>query len=45
MAKVDLANEAAMQESWVLFVIIMVFTVFSFRSQKYWVHYSDNGEE
>ena len=31
--------------SWVLFVIIMVFTVFSFRSQKYWVHYSDNGEE
>lgn len=27
--------------SWVLFVIIMVFTVLIFRSSKYWVHYAD----
>jgi oligogalacturonide transport system permease protein len=27
--------------SWVLFVIIMVFTVLIFRSSKYWVHYQD----
>jgi len=27
--------------SWILFLIIMVFTVLIFRSSKYWVHYSD----
>jgi oligogalacturonide transport system permease protein len=27
--------------SWILFVIIMVFTVLIFRSSKYWVHYQD----
>lgn len=27
--------------SWVLFVIIMLFTIAIFRSQKYWVHYQD----
>jgi oligogalacturonide transport system permease protein len=27
--------------SWILFVIIMVFTVMIFRSSKYWVHYQD----
>ncbi|WOO87087.1 sugar ABC transporter permease [Mollicutes bacterium LVI A0039] len=27
--------------SWVLFIIIMVFTLMVFRSSKYWVHYSD----
>lgn len=27
--------------SWVLFLIIMVFTLLVFRSSKYWVHYSD----
>lgn len=27
--------------SWVLFIIIMLFTLVVFRSSKYWVHYSD----
>jgi len=27
--------------SWILFIIIMVFTVLIFRSSKYWVHYQD----
>lgn len=27
--------------SWILFIIIMVFTLAVFRSSKYWVHYSD----
>ncbi len=27
--------------SWILFLIIMVFTVLIFRSSKYWVHYQD----
>lgn len=27
--------------SWVLFVVIMIFTVLIFRSSKYWVHYQD----
>lgn len=27
--------------SWVLFLLIMVFTVLIFRSSKYWVHYAD----
>ncbi len=27
--------------AWVLFVILMVFTVVAFLSQKYWVYYSD----
>ncbi|MCR3905544.1 MAG: sugar ABC transporter permease [Tenericutes bacterium] len=27
--------------SWILFMIIMVFTILIFRSSKYWVHYSD----
>jgi oligogalacturonide transport system permease protein len=29
--------------SWFLFVIIMIFTLFVFRSSKYWVFYSDEG--
>ncbi|WP_434642309.1 sugar ABC transporter permease [Thermoanaerobacterium thermosaccharolyticum] len=29
--------------SWFLFVIILVFTLFVFRSSKYWVFYSDEG--
>lgn len=31
--------------SWVLFVIIMLFTLLVFRSSKYWVFYSDEGDE
>ncbi|MBP2070997.1 carbohydrate ABC transporter permease [Thermoanaerobacterium butyriciformans] len=31
--------------SWVLFIIIMIFTVFIFRSSSYWVFYSDEGGE
>ncbi|MEW9121914.1 MAG: sugar ABC transporter permease [Thermotaleaceae bacterium] len=31
--------------SWFLFVVIMIFTVITFRSEKYWVHYSDGGDE
>jgi len=27
--------------SWVLFVVIMIFTILIFRSSKYWVHYQD----
>ena len=27
--------------SWILFLIIMVFTILIFRSSRYWVHYSD----
>jgi oligogalacturonide transport system permease protein len=27
--------------AWILFLIIMVFTLISFRGQKYWVHYDD----
>jgi oligogalacturonide transport system permease protein len=27
--------------SWFLFAVIMIFTLLTFRSQKYWVHYSD----
>jgi oligogalacturonide transport system permease protein len=27
--------------SWILFLIIMVFTVLIFRSSKYWVYYQD----
>jgi len=30
--------------AWVMFVILMVFTVVAFVSQKYWVHYSDDGK-
>lgn len=30
--------------AWVLFVILMVFTVAAFLSQKYWVYYSDEGK-
>lgn len=31
--------------SWVLFVIIMIFTVIVFRNSKYWVFYSDDGKK
>lgn len=31
--------------SWILFLIIMVFTLITFRSSKYWVFYNDNGGE
>jgi oligogalacturonide transport system permease protein len=31
--------------SWVLFVVILIFTMFVFRSSKYWVFYSDEGGE
>ncbi|SHI69947.1 oligogalacturonide ABC transporter membrane protein [Geosporobacter subterraneus DSM 17957] len=31
--------------SWFLFVVIMIFTAITFRSEKYWVHYSDGGDE
>ena len=28
--------------AWTLFIVIMIFTVFTFKSQKHWVHYSDD---
>ncbi|WP_242875918.1 carbohydrate ABC transporter permease [Cellulosilyticum sp. I15G10I2] len=31
--------------SWILFIIIMVFTLITFKSSKYWVFYNDNGGE
>ncbi|AOY76081.1 carbohydrate ABC transporter permease [Clostridium formicaceticum] len=31
--------------SWFLFIVIMIFTAIAFRSEKYWVHYSDGGDE
>ncbi|PHV70959.1 sugar ABC transporter permease [Sporanaerobium hydrogeniformans] len=31
--------------SWILFIIIMAFTMITFRSSKYWVFYNDNGGE
>jgi oligogalacturonide transport system permease protein len=31
--------------SWILFIIIMTFTLITFRSSKYWVFYNDNGGE
>lgn len=31
--------------SWFLFLIIMVFTLVTFKSEKYWVYYSDGGDE
>ncbi|ABR47119.1 binding-protein-dependent transport systems inner membrane component [Alkaliphilus metalliredigens QYMF] len=31
--------------SWFLFVVIMIFTLITFRSEKYWVYYSDEGDE
>ena len=31
--------------SWILFLIIMIFTLITFRSSKYWVFYNDNGGE
>ncbi len=34
----------ASAQSWVLFVIIMVFTLIVFKSSKYWVHYEDGGD-
>ncbi len=39
----DMGYASAM--SWVLFVIIMVFTAITFKSSKYWVFYNDNGGE
>lgn len=27
--------------AWVMFVIVMVFTIIAFLSQKHWVYYSD----
>lgn len=30
--------------SWILFIIVMVFTLVSFVSQKYWVYYGDEGK-
>ncbi|SFR63298.1 carbohydrate ABC transporter permease [Anaeromicropila populeti] len=32
---------AASAMAWVMFIVIMIFTVISFLSQKYWVYYSD----
>jgi oligogalacturonide transport system permease protein len=32
----------ASAEAWVMFIILMVFTIISFVSQKYWVYYSDD---
>lgn len=37
--EMGLANAMA----WVMFIIVMIFTVISFVSQKYWVHYGDEG--
>ncbi len=34
----------ACAESWVLFAVIMVITVFIFRTQKYWTYYEDGGD-
>lgn len=31
--------------SWILFIVVMVFTMITFKSSKYWVYYSDNGGE
>lgn len=31
--------------SWILFLVIMIFTLITFRSSKYWVFYNDNGGE
>lgn len=31
--------------SWFLFVVIMIITLITFKSEKYWVHYSDGGDE
>lgn len=31
--------------SWVLFIIVMAFTLITFNSSKYWVYYGDNGGE
>lgn len=31
--------------SWFLFIVIMIFTFFAFKSEKYWVYYSDGGDE
>ncbi len=31
--------------SWILFIIVMAFTLITFNSSKYWVYYSDNGGE
>ncbi|WP_101910422.1 carbohydrate ABC transporter permease [Marasmitruncus massiliensis] len=30
--------------SWILFIIIMIFTAFAFKGSKYWVFYSDDGK-
>ncbi len=30
--------------AWVMFIIVMIFTVVAFASQKYWVYYSDEGK-
>lgn len=39
-------NEMGMASamSWVLFIIVMVFTIIAFISQKYWVYYGDEGK-
>ncbi len=34
----------ACAESWVLFAVIMVLTVFIFKTQKYWTYYEDGGD-
>ena len=34
----------ASAQAWVLFVILMVFTVIAFATQRYWVYYSDDEE-
>ena len=28
--------------AWVMFVILLIFTIIAFISQKYWVYYSDD---
>lgn len=34
----------ASAQSWVLFGIVLMFTVFIFRSSPYWIHYEDGGD-
>ena len=34
----------ASAQSWVLFMIILVFTVLTFKSSPYWTFYEDGGE-
>jgi oligogalacturonide transport system permease protein len=33
----------ASAQAWLMFLIIMTFTIIAFISQKYWVYYDDGG--